>query len=228
MKSYMPAVVKILKDIKANSILDAPCGDGWLKTMMNNEANFDGVDLFASTAKGYNKLIKYDLDKGLPKELGKYDAIVSCEGLEHFGNPLLFLEDCKSHLKENGTLIITTPNIWYPASKLKYLTRGFFPSFPSIGEKVKRGTHMHITPWCFPWLYLYFRLAGFDKIKLFDLDEPKPKHLYERIIGLPQKLYCKQKLKNSETFEEKNYWIQTGSDQSLYGRRLVVTGVRVS
>ena len=73
---------------------------------------------------------------------------------------------------------------------------------------------MHITPWCFPWLYLYFRLAGFDKIKLFDLDEPKPKHLYERIIGLPQKLYCKQKLKNSETFEEKSYWIQTGTKVS--------------
>ncbi len=164
----MPAVVKILKDLKVKSVLDAPCGDGWLKKMMNNETNVDGVDLFASSAKGYNKLIKHDLDKGLPKELGKYDAVVSCEGLEHFGNPLLFLEDCNSHLNKNGILIITTPNIWYPASKLKYLTRGFFPSFPSVGEKVKRGTHMHITPWCFPWLYLYFRLAGFDKIKLID------------------------------------------------------------
>ena len=228
MKSYMPAVVKILKDLKVNSVLDAPCGDGWLKTMMNNEAIFDGVDLFASTAKGYNKLIKYDLDKGLPKELGKYDAIVSCEGLEHFGNPLLFLEDCKSHLKENGTLIITTPNIWYPASKLKYLTRGFFPSFPSIGEKVKRGTHMHITPWCFPWLYLYFRLAGFDKIKLINLDEPKPKHLFERIIGLPQRIYCIQKLKSSQSSEERDYWFQVGSKQSLYGRRLLVTAIKAN
>ena len=224
----MPAVVKILNDLKVKSILDAPCGDGWLKKMVGNQVNFDGIDLFASSAKGYKKLIKHDLDKGLPKELGKYDAIVSCEGLEHLGNPLLFLEDCKNHLKKNGTLIITTPNVWYPASKLKYLTRGFFPGFPSIGEKVKRGTHMHIMPWCFPWLYLYFRLAGFNKIKLINLDEPKPKYLFEKLIGLPQKIYCKQKLKNSQSPEEIDYWVQSGSQQSLYGRRLVVTAVKVN
>jgi SAM-dependent methyltransferase len=228
MKYYMPAVVKILKDLKVNSILDAPCGDGWLKRMMNNRANFHGIDLFASTAKGYNKLIKHDLDKGLPKELGEYDAIVCSEGLEHFGNPLLFLEDCKKHLKKNGILIITTPNIWYPASKLKYLTRGFFPGFPSIGGEIKKGTHMHIMPWCFPWLHLYFRLAGFDNIQLIDLDEPKPKYLFEKLIGLPQKIYCKQKFKSSQSSTEKDYWLQAGSQQSLYGRRLVVTGIKVS
>jgi SAM-dependent methyltransferase len=228
MKYYMPPVVKILKDLKVNSILDAPCGDGWLKTMMNNQANFDGIDLFASTAKGYNKLIKHDLDKGLPKGLGEYDAIVCSEGLEHFGNPLLFLEDCKKHLKKNGILIITTPNIWYPASKLKYLTRGFFPGFPSISGKIKKGTHMHIMPWCFPWLHLYLRLAGFDKIQLIDLDELKPKYLFERLIGLPQKIYCKQKLKSSKSSEEIDFWTQAGSQQSLYGRRLVVTGIKVS
>ena len=224
----MPAVVKILKDLKVNSILDAPCGDGWLKRMINNRANFHGIDLYSSTAKGYNKLIKHDLDKGLPKELGEYDAIVCSEGLEHFGNPLLFLESCKKHLKKNGILIITTPNILYPASKLKYLTRGFFPGFPSISGEIKKGDHMHIMPWCFPWLHLYFQLAGFDNIQLIDLDEPKPKYWFERLIGLPQKIYCKQKFKSSQSSAQKDYWLQAGSQQSLYGRRLVVTGIKVS
>jgi hypothetical protein len=77
-------------------------------------------------------------------------------------------------------------------------------------------------------VYLYFRLAGFEKIKLIDLDEPKPKHLFEYLIGLPQKIYCEQKLKSSQSSEEIDYWLQVGSKQSLYGRRLVVTGIKVS
>jgi hypothetical protein len=87
---------------------------------------------------------------------------------------------------------------------------------------------MHINPWCFPWLYLYFRLAGFDKIKLINLDETKPKHLFEYLIGLPQQIYCKQKLKSTQSSEERDYWLQASSKQSLYGRRLVVTGIKVS
>jgi hypothetical protein len=87
---------------------------------------------------------------------------------------------------------------------------------------------MHIMPWCFPWLYLYFRLAGFDKIKLIDIDEQKPNHLFEKLIGIPQKIYCKQKLKSSQSPEEADYWLQAGSEQSLYGRRLVVTGMKIN
>ena len=228
MKSYMSAVIKILKELKANYILDVPCGDGWLRRMTDHKLKIDGIDLYSTSAKGYNKLFKYDLDNGLPKGLGKYDVIISCEGIEHFGNPLLFLQDCENNLKKNGTLIVTTPNIWYPASKLKYLTRGFFPSFPSLGGKIKLGTHMHIMPWSFPQLYLFFRLSGFDEIKLIDLDEPKPNHFFEKIIGLPQRIYCMQKLKHSQSLEETNYWLQVSSKQSLYGRRLVVTGSKIN
>lgn len=228
MKPYMPAVVKILKDLKAKYILDVPSGGGWLTKMVDPNVKIDGIDLFSSSAKGYNKLFKYDLDDGLPKNLPNYDVIISCEGIEHFGNPLLFLKDCKKHLKKNGTIVITTPNIWYPGSKLKYLIRGFFPSFPSLGGKIKRGTHMHIMPWSFPQLYLFLRLSGFDQIKLIDLDELKPKHFFEKIIGFPQKIYCAHKLKNSQSLEEKNYWLQVSSKQSLYGRRLVVSGIKIN
>ena len=226
MKPYMSIVLKILKEFKVNYILDAPGGNGFLRKMLHTSIKIDSIDLFATSAEGYNKLIQHDLDKGLPEGLPKYDAIVSCEGIEHFGNPLLFLKDCNKHLKKNGILIITTPNVWYPASKLKYLTRGFFPSFPSLAGRIERGTHMHIMPWSFPQLYLFLSLSGFDQIKIIDSGERKPNHFFEKIIGFPQKFYCKQKFKSSQTQEEKNYWSQVGSSQSLYGRGLVVIGFK--
>jgi len=228
MKSFMPAVVAVLKKHQSKKILDAPCGGGWLSAMIDWNAAVDGIDLFDDSARGYQRIYKHDLDKGLPPGLGKYDAIASCEGIEHLGNPLLFLEHCRDHLNDNGVLIISTPNTWHPASRLKFFTRGFFPGFPSLGGKVARGTHMHIMPWSFPSLWLYMKLAGFSSIRLIDLDVPKPKYLIEKLLAIPQKFYCKRYLKKSRSQEEIDYWTHAGSDQSLYGRQLVVCAINSS
>lgn len=225
-KEFMPAVINILKKHGSKTILDAPCGGGWLKKQIDWDVDIDGIDLFDNSAIGYKQILKHDLDNGLPKNIGTYDAIVSCEGIEHIGNPLLFIKQCKEHLSDDGILIITTPNTWHPASKFKFLLRGFFPGFPSLGGKVNRGSHMHIMPWNFPWLWLYFKLSGFSSISIADLNEKKPKHFYEKIIGIPQKSYCRKQLKNSKSEEEHEYWENAGSDQSIYGRRLVVYGVK--
>lgn len=226
MKSYMPAVVSLILERKALLCLDAPCGSGWLRSTLPNEVVLDGVDLYESAVTGYRSVITHDLDNGLPQTLEKYDAIISCEGLEHLGNPLLFLQHCCDLLKENGVLILSTPNSWYPGSRFRFFRTGFFPSFPSLVGKVHRGSHMHILPWSFPQLWLFFRLAGFSDIKLVDLQERKPKHLYEHVIGIPMMIYCLLKVKKSKSKEEIDYWTQAGSKQSLYGRRLLVWGVR--
>ncbi len=224
----MPAVVRVLRDARASTILDAPCGTGWLRAQIDWSAEVDGLDLYVSAAQGYRSLQAHDLDRGLPAHLGRYDAIVSCEGIEHLGNPLLFMEDCRDHLEDGGILIITTPNIWNPESKLKFVARGFFPGFPSLGGKVVRGTHMHIMSWSFPSLWLYFKLAGFEDIRLLDLDEPKPKRSWERLLGAPQRRYCERHGRRSRSPEEADYWRQAASDQSIYGRRLAVVGTKPS
>lgn len=40
----------------------------------------------------------------------KFDVIFAADLIEHLSNPGLFLESCKKNLKENGRLILTTPN----------------------------------------------------------------------------------------------------------------------
>ena len=222
----MKTIVEILELSKPKMILDIPCGNGWLGKLLNYNFEIDGIDLYDSKPNKYRNFQQYDLDKGLPVELLNYDAIVSCEGIEHLGNPLLLLNDIYKHLNYDGVLIISTPNIWNPASKLKFLFRGFFPSFPSLIGKIKKGEHMHIMPLSFSSIYVFLKLAGFENIKIHDVDEKKPKHLFEKFFGWPQKKYCLRKLQLANSKEEKEFWINAGSAQSLYGRQLVVSAIK--
>lgn len=224
-KSYQPVVASLINHRRPSTILDAPSGGGWLKSLLTYEHLIDGLDLFAPAPVGYRNYQNADLNKGLPQGLGRYEAIISCEGIEHFGNPEIFFSSVREHLQDDGILVITTPNVWYPEARLQFMLRGFFPSFPCLAGKIKRGTHMHIMPWSFPQVFLYLSLCGFRDITLHDVDEPKPKRIYERLLGFPQKLYCSNKVRKAANEVERSFWRQAGSRQSIFGRRLVISAV---
>tara|TARA_B100000315_G_C14579749_1_gene589840 strand:- start:2198 stop:2884 length:687 start_codon:yes stop_codon:yes gene_type:complete len=224
--SSKQVVLEFIKNLKPSSILDAPCGNGWLAKNLNGTIEIDGIDRYGEEISKYRKWKRFDLDDGLPTCLGTYDCIVSCEGLEHLGNPELFLRTAYEHLNPSGTLLITTPNTWYPQAKLQYLLRGFFPSFPSLMGKMSKGDHMHIIPWSYPQLYLFLNLNSFNEICLHHEPLSEPKHFYEKILGLPQFFYCRRKFMRSASNEERRFWEKAGSKESIYGRHLIVTAVK--
>jgi SAM-dependent methyltransferase len=221
-------LIDFLAGHSPRKVLDAPSGNGWLGTALGGRARIDGIDLFEDIPPGYTEFWKYDLDAGIPPECGGYDLVCSCEGLEHVGNPLLLLKSFHRALKKNGCLIITTPNVWYPQSRLQFLIRGFFPSFPAlVGERVLAGSHMHIMPWSYPQLYLYFKLAGFTPPVIISEPLSKPKHIHERFFAIPSIIYCNGKIRKSQTQEERLFWETAKTDGSLLGRHLMVVGEKV-
>ena len=48
---------------------------------------------------------------------------------------------------------------------------------------------------------------------------------FKRIIGMPQKGYCRHKLNKATSTEENKFWQTAASDQSVFGTRLVVSAV---
>lgn len=216
----------IINSRRPKTILDAPCGRGWLPEKLAYDACVDGIDLYEVPRGRYRDVLKHDLNLGLPSELPTYDCLVCCEGIEHIGNPFLFFKTAMGHLNPKGFMLITTPNIWYPAARLKFLMRGFFPGFPCLAGKILEGTHMHIMPWSFPKLYLYLRLNRFKNITLHLEPLSRPKHLLERFVALPQKIYCKGKIRKASDSEERRFWQTAVSGPSLYGRHLIVTAER--
>ena len=51
---------------------------------------------------------------------------------------------------------------------------------------------MHTMPLSYSSIYVFLKLAGFENIKIHDVDEKKPKHLFEKFFGWPQKKYCRE------------------------------------
>ena len=224
--SSKQALMAHLRGRSFQAVLDAPSGGGWLPEALGDDVAVDGIDLYVDNAPGYRKFWKHDLDEGLPEDCQGYDLICCCEGLEHVGSPLLLLRHFHRSLKTGGTLIITTPNVWYPQARLQYLLRGFFPSFPALVGKVNPGTHMHITPWSFPQLHVFFKLAGFHPPTIISEPLSQAKHFHERILGLPAKFYCREKQKKARTDEQREFWKVAGSRASLLGRHLMVVSTK--
>tara|TARA_Y100000034_G_scaffold104059_1_gene130307 strand:+ start:5318 stop:5842 length:525 start_codon:yes stop_codon:yes gene_type:complete len=91
-------------NLKPNSkVLDLGNCNNILMNYIPFEIDYTSIDI-----KGKADYI-YDLDKGLPKNLEKFDVIFILEVIEYIGNYKKLLSDCKNHLNPNGRIIITTP-----------------------------------------------------------------------------------------------------------------------
>ena len=224
MKAYQPIVGEIVRKAGAKSVLDLPSGHGWLRAQLpDTSVSIDGIDLYEAKPEGYRNFLNHDLDLAWPGSLAQYDAVVSCEGLEHISSPGLFFSSARDHLNPGGTLVITTPNTWHMASRLKYLTRGFFPGFPSLAGKIKKGSHMHIMPWSWPHLYLHLSLAGFEQIELYPCFGDDRTSIIDRAFASILRSNPKKKARKASTEEERRYWEIAASDASMLSRRLVVS-----
>ena len=120
-KSYLLRTID--KYVKGKEVLDVGCTGHRLDTINRNTFwihdflvskanNVMGIDIDKKNVdylnnKGYN-LIEGNAENFKLKK--KVDTIFAGELIEHVNNPGLFLECCKKNLKDNGRLIITTPN----------------------------------------------------------------------------------------------------------------------
>ena len=109
----------ILQEIKeTDSVLNLGCtGYDYIETnlcihdlLCKKAKRVVGVDLCPP-----DKATEYDIVIGNVESLDldeKFDVIVAGEIIEHLSNPGTFLEGTKNCLKQNSTLLLTTPNPW--------------------------------------------------------------------------------------------------------------------
>jgi len=143
-------VFKILEPYlkKEMHVIDFGCGQGaFSQRLVDAGMIVDACDINTEQIKAnVNKKITLDLNKDIDLNLfpEKYDVLIAMEILEHLHNPWKYLGDCLRLLKDDGIILLSTPNISNFVSRLRFLMRGSLIAF----EKADL-VHGHITPLSF-------------------------------------------------------------------------------
>lgn len=153
--------------VSGKRVLDVGCVDHhaskeeeseWLHRVVVESASdvvgldFEKREVEELSARGY-KVIFGDAEE--VKLDMKFEVVVAGELIEHLSNPGRFLSNMRDHLVENGTIVLTTPNPFYPKRLMEIVWSG------------KAGVHpQHVMWYCPTTLAEILRRAGFGEIKI--------------------------------------------------------------
>jgi 2-polyprenyl-3-methyl-5-hydroxy-6-metoxy-1,4-benzoquinol methylase len=145
-------------------ILDFGCGEGaFSQRLIDKGMIVDGCDINTEQIKAkVDKKITIDLNTEINPGLfsGQYDMLIALEVLEHLHNPWKYLNDCLTLLKDEGIIVLSTPNISSFISRLRFFMRGALIAF----EKTDLA-HGHITPLSFVQLENMFAFYKLETLK---------------------------------------------------------------
>lgn len=88
-------------------ILNAGCGNNWMKKCVPKGIDLVGLDINNPSAD-----VNADLEKRLPFKSGEFDAVLLVHVIEHLKDPLFALKELARVTKKGGVLFISTPSPW--------------------------------------------------------------------------------------------------------------------
>jgi SAM-dependent methyltransferase len=153
---------------EGSSVLDLGAGSGAFSMRLADHGFVvDAVDIAPIKLERENITVhQLDLNDDFSGPLAKkkFDLIVSMELIEHIENPFHLFRQSSRLVKDNGFMIVTSPNMESWMSRLMFLANG---SMPWFGERGWRANH-HAVPH-FSWqMPIMAREAGF---KLLDISQ---------------------------------------------------------
>lgn len=163
------AVWELVEDDVQGCVLDVGSGSGgWIKCLKQSDLltqllSVDIVDDGASQIPGVEFHLADLSIEPLPCEKAQIDWIFSLEVVEHLANPRNFIHQASRVLRDDGKLVISTPNVDSLRSKLSFLFRGYFSAFCEHDYRITG----HITPVSSIDLERMADEAGFRQVEFF-------------------------------------------------------------
>jgi SAM-dependent methyltransferase len=151
-------------------VLDAPCGDGEVSLELAKlgleVSAVDMVDELVPAARQAlaGRFHIADISRTLPWPDATFDLIACIEGIEHLEDAFAFLGEMHRLLKPSGILLITTPNVLFLRSRMRFFASGFYNCDPRPLDESARHPLHHIGLRTFAeWRYL-LHTSGFALI----------------------------------------------------------------
>jgi SAM-dependent methyltransferase len=142
-------------------LLEVGAGCGALAARLL-DAGFDVVPTDLDPPHDWIARLDLDHPEWTDETRGPFDLVVCLETLEHVENPRQVLRSIRSVLRAGDQLLVSTPNITHPHSRLKMFLRGA-PYIFGPKHYYQPG-HITILP---DWMLTeHVRLAGFDDVRV--------------------------------------------------------------
>jgi 2-polyprenyl-3-methyl-5-hydroxy-6-metoxy-1,4-benzoquinol methylase len=228
--ALLDRTIEILNKEKRGKVLDLGCGDGDYANNLK-QLGFDvtAADLDSSRFRYHNMIQfqKCDITERLPFSDKSFDYVLLLEVIEHLKNPYFVIGQIQRILKDDGVLILSTPNILNIKSRLRFLIEGAFEYFrePPLDQIINPNEkifNLHIFPYRFHELEYLLAETGFKIENIYTSTCEN----YELSFLLPLiklQLYLKQRRslkKKGIDYSRINKILL--SKELLYGRHLIL------
>lgn len=212
-------------------LLDVPAGVGWLsKALLDEPFECYACDLGLEPReeggpKGTLFWREVDLNHLLPFPPGFFDYVACIEGIEHVENTRHVLREFARVLRSGGELLLTTPNILYILSRLRFLMAGRLGRFPHVVSPDERARgEAHINPVHFSILSRQLGEEGFSRVRCHFVTPRKPVQYLP--ISLPLYLGAWVARRCTRAKGDRAVEAQANSWGMLTNSTLVVTAVK--
>lgn len=142
-------IQKVLERYRPGLVADIGCAGGLssLEYLKHGASQIEGFDISQEAVRiaAQRGLKAYHWIAGsqpCPSVSHRYDAVIACEVIEHVNDTDYFLTELIRICKPAGLIIITTPNLYYWISRLKFIF-GIAPwNYPGVSAHVKVDPHI--------------------------------------------------------------------------------------
>lgn len=109
----LDAIADIVARLRPSVVVDLGCGNGWLVRLLRSRtaAQVVGVDLLEHVDLPAGSYVAADVTGWLPIRTGSVGCVVAGEIIEHLPDPDRVLQEVHRILRDNGVLIVSTPNM---------------------------------------------------------------------------------------------------------------------
>ena len=142
------SLIREISLLEGANVLDIGAGEGAFSQRLIDEGfEVKAVDFRIDRFRANAECQRVDLNTDFhDKWTNEFDLVVAIEVIEHLFNPRHFINNCLSVLKNNGYLLLTSPNTENWLSRIRFLRDGHFLWF----EETDYRAYGHITP-VFSW-----------------------------------------------------------------------------